>query len=555
MAMKNWILVSVSILAISAAVLHGAEHNVKTKTGTRVILNNEMEHDALETVDMESLQRSGPRPVIVTKTFKPPANSNKVFARFPGRKTHVDILDNMDGFRPFRSSDTSTSVKVERIFMPDTAAEFPLQVEGNIEEAGGGGESSDTASDDSDTASAAEYWAVQVPRNKKIIALQGVPLYTTSGETTSGSAYAYSNLEPQEGVMITFTVRDDKGALEGGAPFGSDKTSAVMAPDGIPVAGVPFMKELPEAHEGAKTYILTASATGYQSAVAYIEIIHNGRWMEHPQHMYEGYDPIPDPADPKERPQLVVGKDKTSQASQLVLGQAVENVLIDVTANATVQPPQTSDAKTNTSFTGANKGGADATASKGETTYAEMKVSVMKEQPSEYELKFIFVKDTPGDGQEQHSGELTRDERASLFDDASKVWMDQAVYSIRETQGDPEVWTLSQYQADIVTVEAAKKIVDMHAEPPVDEVYVYVFWSLRVLGQTGQGGFARWDERIVVIDTGATPQTLAHELGHVFGLRGDYPAIGARSDDLMAYGYGGMRIHKYQADLVRKENK
>ena len=130
--MNTRILVFASILASLAAVSLGAEHQVRSKSGTRVILNGEMEHAAQsEEVDPGSLQRSGHFPVIVTKTFTPPAN--KTFAKFTGTKTHVDVLDNPDGFKPLKSLDTPTAVKVSRIFLATTAADFPLQVEGNLQ--------------------------------------------------------------------------------------------------------------------------------------------------------------------------------------------------------------------------------------------------------------------------------------------------------------------------------------------------------------------------------------------------------------------------------------
>jgi hypothetical protein len=525
------VIVLACIMASLAAVSLGAEHNVKSEAGTRVTLNGQMEHAALEAVDPESLQRSGDFPVIVTKTFKPPASSNKTFAKFPGSNTHVDVLDNQDGFMPLKSLDTPTAVKVSRMFLATTAAQFPLQVEGNLEGGGGGGTT--------------EYWAVKVPKNKKMIALQGVSQYAMSGDLISARAYALSDLTPQEGITVTFKIEDDKGALEGGDPFDSDTTTDQIGGTDY-VAGL--MKAAPAAHDDAVTYKLTASAPDYEPAVAYIQI-YKARWLENPAHEFEGYDPIPDPDDAKKRPQLVVGKEKTSQASKLKLEQAVENVQIAVTANATIQPGQTSDAETATSFTGVNKGAADATASKGETTYAEMKVSV-KNALAGHTLKFIFVKDTPGQGQEQHSGELTAEAREAVFVGAQKLWSDQAVYGITEKTGDPEVWTLAQYLADSVTVEDANTVVATHARPPEGEVYVYVFWSLQLPFGTGGGFVNSARPREIIADKTITLEILAHELGHVLGVPGDYPATGDHNDDLMAYGYRNRRIHKYQADMV-----
>lgn len=526
------------IMASLATVSLGAEHNVKSAAGTRVTLNGQMEHAALEAVDPESLQRSGYFPVIVTKTFKPPASSNKRFAKFPGSNTHVDVLDNQDGFMPLKSLDTSTAVKISRMFLATSAAQFPLQVEGNLEGGGGGGTTG---------TSTTEYWAVKVPKNKKMIALQGVSRYAMSGDWIFARAYALSDLTPQEGITVTFKIEDDKGALEGGDPFDSDTTTDQFGTTDY-VAGL--MKAAPAAHDGAVTYKLTASAPDYEPAVAYIQI-YKARWLENSEHKFEGYDPIPDPGDQKKRPQLVVGKEKTSQASKLKLEQAVEDVQIAVTANATIQPGQTSDAETVTSVTGVNKGGADATASKGETTYAEMKVSV-KNALAGHTLKFIFVKDTPGQGQAQHSGELTAEAREEVLAGAQKLWLDQAVYGITEKTGDPEVWTLPQYLADSVTMEAANTVVATHARPPAGEVYVYVFWSLQLPFGTGTGGgfvnSAR--PREIIADKSITLEILAHELGHVLGVPGDYPATGENNDDLMAYGYRNRRIHKYQADMV-----
>jgi len=397
------IIAAITVIFGLGALSQGGDLHVQTgrisPTHPKVLLDGKMQNLPLQWVDRESLQLAGNIPVILTKTFKPPANTNKKFAQFANSTTFVDVWDIGDGYKAMKVIDTATEVKVSRMFNATTAGPDPLIVEGNIVQ--GQAAKSGPAKP--------EYWAVATSK-KKMIALQNVPLDMTSGGLLRGNAgniqaYAISNLEPQEGVEITITVADDKGALDGGDPLYKDTTGGLNCNIAIPID-----KKAPAAHAGAKKYVLTASADGYESATADIDI-YKGRWIEDLAHEYEGYDPIADPADPKSRPQLVVGTGKTSQASMLDLAEAVANLPLTITANAQItspSPAQTSEAKTPTSIKGLTKGGADAKAKKDEEyAIAEMKVTV-KDEKDGHKLKFIYVKDTPGEGQAQHSGEYPR---------------------------------------------------------------------------------------------------------------------------------------------------
>jgi len=633
------IIAAITVIFGLGALSQGGDLHVQTgrisPTHPKVLLDGKMQNLPLQWVDRESLQLAGNIPVIVTKTFKPPANTNKKFAQFANSTTFVDVWDIGDGYKAMKVIDTATEVKVSRMFNATTAGPDPLIVEGNIVQ--GQAAKSGPAKP--------EYWAVATSK-KKMIALQNVPLHMTSGGLLIGPggpfsfirAYALSELKPQADVTITFTIKDDIGIFEedtNGNPVPLRIVETEAESGGEPCARIEApVPNSPTAHTGAKKYVLTASADGYESATADIDI-YKGRWIEDLAHEYEGYDPIADPADPKSRPQLVVGTGKTSQASKLDLAEAVAALPLTITANAEITSPtpaQTSTAQTQTSIKGLAKGEADAAAKKDEVTYAEMKVTV-KDEKNGHTLKFIYVKDTPGAGQTQHSGVYPRgikhaiqvtsggngyttapnvvftggggtgaqataqvengevstvsvtnagtgytsapavtfeveggdgsgaaataevdDHKGDMVETAKNIWLNQAVYKTSALV-EAELLVVPKAMNDTVTSAQAWEVVGTHARPPAGTVYVYVFWSFQGPGSTTGGGEASSGTREIVIDMSATGRGLAHELGHILNVPGDYPAIGERYDDLMGYGDSTIckRIHKSQADVANQQ--
>lgn len=514
------ILVACAAIGCSVNILEAEDHEVKSKTGqVKVLENGKMEYAPLENVDPESIQRSGDFPALVSKTFVPP--KNKTFVKLD-KGNFADVYDSLDGFFPLYLIDEANQVKIARIFLPSTAANFPLQVEGMLTAAGGGGGNANI-----------EYWAVQVAKSYKTIVLQNVISEIILGQDTMlvGFAFALDNLKAQADVDITFTLEDDKGKLSGGDPYMIRKTQNDPNDPSNPDPKVSLMGDnplLPTPHDGATKYILKAKAKGYAEAIAYIPI-YKARWLENPNHQFEGYDPIPDKADPKNRPQLVVGKDKTTDGSELRMSEAVENLGILITVNAIITPDKTSGLKTETPVKGINIGSADAQAKKDNKIYAEMNVTVMDELKGP-KIKFIFVKDTPTNGpdgkpeREPYSGEMEETVRDTLFDGAQQIWLNQAVYRIDKNPNFSEIWQTPQTMKKVVTPDDALKATAGRARPQAGEIYVYVFWSLGVpvsaSGKPGGGFVNQGRPGEIFIDITCSGRILAHELGHTkyFGL-------------------------------------
>lgn len=459
----------------------GEDHRVTLKQDKKPTLcNAKMDHVDRETVDAETLQSSGGIPVIVSKTFLPPAGKN--FGEFldSSPRTFVDVLDNMDGFKPFKAIDTKDAVKVSVFVSTTNAAVFPLAVEGILKNAGGPSSKPSTPAAPRTPAPGEvkfDYWSVQVPKDKKMIALGFSDKYVLVGEVPRCRAYAMENLKSQDNVPITFRLSDDKGRALGDeegyvvrtelAPGGTADYSAVL----------PYLLEyLPKAPAGAALYIVEASSPGYKSA-KFEFIVYKARWIENTEYEYQGYDSMADPADLK-RPQLVVGKGIISKASLLKLAEAVPDLGLGVTANAQLispNPPQTSETATATHIKGLTAGVADAVAKKGETTSAEMKVTVMEEIVG-LTVEWIYVKDKAGPN--QHSGELTVDERIAAFNGAKDIWLNQVVYKFKESSPPSDSLTLAQAMGNSVTLAEARDAIKDRPSPPEGTVYVYVFWKL-----------------------------------------------------------------------------
>jgi len=171
-------------------------------------------------------------------------------------------------------------------------------------------------------------------------------------------------------------------------------------------------------------------------------------------------------------------------------------------------------------------------------------------------LKFYQMKNTPKK-MEAPVGEIV-----DSLNGASELWNDQAriILSRWDEDNDPDTApTAKEIETTVgseapVSLKAAWDFSESHdrGEHADQYIHVYVWWELPVVGE------ARIQSNIIHVDGKQLSNwVLAHELGHSFGITGDYPGIGLRKEALMSYSESGHvnRIHVDEAKKARVKNE
>lgn len=274
--------------------------------------------------------------------------------------------------------------------------------------------------------------------------------------------------------------------------------------------------------------VVEATATGYEPATIEFPFA-SALWEERIPH-YKGFTPgMPGWV------VLGIGGDLKSTASKLTKTEVVSNSLAlapDDESIASIDPTEASVASTDTNVTGSKVGTTHVTAKDGETELARLQVTVKNEK--EELIQFVYVKDTAG-----HDGTMAN--QAATLAEVKDIFLRQAVVVVKE-KDDPIVWTIQDDMGDKPTEAAIKAKMAGHQRQP-GVTYIYVWWDYDL----GDAGAIHFGGIGVAVKKDSEPRSIAHELGHAFGL-GHH----AGRDNLMG-GWGspsGKRIEKFQADIL-----
>ena len=547
------VILSIVLLMLCCSNAYSGETEVSTRRGEAVTQDGTVTENASDLKQPEAQltykDDEGRTWISITSMTLKPENGAS-FDEFEPHKTwkYVDIQGGPSGnttegvvIGPDGQPKESTSaIQVYRIVKVEDAGTFPLRAEGNLDTDGNG--------EGHEVANTSPYWRIRVAKQPgtKTLVLEAdqdyvLPRYEAGRLIPSAlhnntlpliRAVAYeADGTAKAGVEVTFslasiengqkTVHDDE--------WGNDTTDALIEGD-VPKASAPSMANLIGYFSPAypDSIVVEATATGYEPATIEFPFA-SALWEERIPH-YKGFTPgMPGWV------VLGIGGDLKSTASKLTKTEVVSNSLAlapDDESIASIDPTEASVASTDTNVTGSKVGTTHVTAKDGETELARLQVTVKNEK--EELIQFVYVKDTAG-----HDGTMAN--QAATLAEVKDIFLRQAVVVVKE-KDDPIVWTIQDDMGDKPTEAAIKAKMAGHQRQP-GVTYIYVWWDYDL----GDAGAIHFGGIGVAVKKDSEPRSIAHELGHAFGL-GHH----AGRDNLMG-GWGspsGKRIEKFQADIL-----
>jgi hypothetical protein len=514
---------------------------------------------------------------VITRTFTP--NGNK-FIAFSDSPALVKVDPTPNVLTPLVLKADANQIKLQVVVILDGTLQYPVLAQGVLQPQGGKGKGGGPPTDPN------MYWAVKVKTNIKNLTLdfdesvtQGVIPKTNRMQGLLLKARAMDNGVSKPAVTIHFWIKTDADGNWITNWFSGDTQTptAPAGPQGTCVKTYDpnmYPTTFPNPPDGATKYIVQVVTDNNVYGPATLEIpIVLALWTERTAvtiddpSTYKGFDPLGDPnaMDPN-CPWVVVGigndPNMISTASALSMGIVDSNVYIKMLATpdansnqwAAITPNRTSLAQTNTDVNGISKGITYSKAFKGTLQYARLGIDVKPDMTKI--VQFVVVSDSNG-----HVSNFTKDDAISLVNACNKAWLPQARVRVN-TDANIIAWKLTRNLGDqpseanvigAVFGDWPKAAISKDPNVVHGDVLVFIWWDINM----GREGVAYSSGRVYMKYSLDMTWLFAHEFGHTRGIFGpplsalaDYPAIGLRSEDLMANYGGGYRIHKIQADIA-----